>query len=73
MRIRTKNREKLKVFEFWTFQKNMHMPSREKYIFHMLFRAFKNTPRMTETPCQGGLDQKLHRYKLYITANNILV
>ena len=46
MRIRTKNREKLKVFEFWAFQKIEHMPSREKYIFHMLFRAFHNTPRI---------------------------
>ena len=45
MRIRTKNRENLKVFEFWAFQKNLHMPSREKYIFHMLFRAFHDTPR----------------------------
>ena len=46
MRIRTKNREKLKVFEFWAFQKKLHMPSREKYIFHMLFRAFHDTPRI---------------------------
>jgi len=38
--------EKLEVFEFVTFQKNMHMASREKYIFHMLFGAFHITPRI---------------------------
>ena len=27
--------------------KNMHMPSREKYIFHMLFSAFHNTSRVS--------------------------
>ena len=43
-----KKREKLKVFEFWAFQKQVHMPSREKYIFHMLFRAFNNNPPYTK-------------------------
>ena len=48
--IRTKKTENLKVFEFWAFQKNLHMPSREKYIFHMLFRAFHDTPRYGGPP-----------------------
>ena len=52
MRIRTKKKEKLKVFEFWAFQKNMLMPSREKYIFHMLFRAFLNTSRINKNELQ---------------------
>ena len=46
MRFRTENRVKLKVFEFGAFQKNMHMRSREKYIFHMLFGASHGTPRI---------------------------
>ena len=34
------------MFEFGPFQKNMHLASREKYIFHMLFGAFHITPRI---------------------------
>ena len=45
MRFRTKKREKLKVFDFWAFQNFMHMKSREKYVFHMLFGAFQITSR----------------------------
>ena len=45
MRIRTKNRENLKVFEFWAFQKNMHMPSRDNDIFRWLFVLTQGTPR----------------------------
>ena len=36
---------KMKVFDFGAFQNKMHMTSREKYIFHMLFGAFHDTPR----------------------------
>ena len=35
----------MKVFDFGAFQINMHMASREKYIFHILFGAFHGTPR----------------------------
>ena len=41
-----KNETKMKVFDFGAFQKYMHMASREKYIFHMLFGAFHITPRI---------------------------
>ena len=36
----------MKVFDFGAFQNKMHMASREKYIFHILFGAFHGTPRM---------------------------
>ena len=41
-----KNEPKLKVFDFGAFQNKMHMASREKYIFHILFGAFHGTPRI---------------------------
>ena len=37
----------MKVFDFGAFQNKMHMASREKYIFHILFGAFHGTPRIT--------------------------
>ena len=43
--FKMKNEPKMKVFDFGTFQNNMHMASREKYIFHILFGAFHGTPR----------------------------
>ena len=49
MRFRSEKRENQKLFEFGAFQKNMHMPSREKYIFHTLFGAFK-TPHSILLP-----------------------
>ena len=56
------NKSKMKIFDFGAFQINMHMASREKYIFHMLFGAFHITPRiMTHailvscTSCHGLL------------------
>ena len=36
----------MKLFEFGAFQNIIHMASREKYIFHTLFGAFHDTPRM---------------------------
>ena len=37
---KAENEPKMKLFDFGAFQKQMHMPSREKYIFHVLFRTF---------------------------------
>ena len=34
------------MYNFGAFQIKMHMASREKYIFHMLFGAFHITPGM---------------------------
>ena len=39
--FRTEKREKLKLFDFGAFQKFMQMPSREKYLLHILFGAFQ--------------------------------
>ena len=39
----------MKVFDFGAFQKNMHMVSREKYIFYMLFGVFHITPGKIQT------------------------
>ena len=47
IRFRAEKREKLKLFDFGPFQKKMHMPSRGKYILHILFGAFHVTPRIT--------------------------
>ena len=41
---KTRNEPKMELFEFGVFKK-IHMASREKYIFHMLFGAFHDTPR----------------------------
>ena len=48
-----KNEPKMKVFDFGAFQIKMHMASREKYIFHMLFGEFHITPRnlFVQTSC----------------------
>ena len=43
--FKTENEPKMKLFDFGAFQKQMHMPSRKKYIFHMLVGAFHNTSR----------------------------
>ena len=42
-------REKLKLFDFWAFQKKMHMTPRGKYVLHILFGAFQVTsvPRVS--------------------------
>ena len=44
--FKTENEPKMKLYDFWAFQKQMHMPSREKYIFHMRFGTFHNTSRI---------------------------
>ena len=44
--FKTENEPKIKLFDFGAFQKQMHMQSREKYIFHMLLGAFHNTSRI---------------------------
>ena len=41
--FQAENQPKIKLFDFGAFQINMHMASREKYIFHMLFGAFHIT------------------------------
>ena len=43
--LKTRNEPKMKIFDFGAFQNKMHMASREKYIFHILFGAFHGTPR----------------------------
>ena len=42
-REREKETESVRILGI---SKNMHMPSREKYIFLMLFKAFHNTSRI---------------------------
>ena len=44
--FKTEKKPKMKFFDFRAFRKNRQKLSREKYIFHMLFRAFHNTPRI---------------------------
>ena len=43
--FKTENEPKKKLFDFGLFQKQMRMPPREKYIFHMLFGAFHKISR----------------------------
>ena len=43
MAFRAEKREKLTLFDFGAFQKKMRMPSRAKYIFHILCWAFHGT------------------------------
>ena len=42
----TENREKLKLLDFGAFQKFMQMPSRGKYLLHILFEAFQVPSRI---------------------------
>ena len=44
--LKTINEPQMKLFDFGAFQNKMHMASREKYIFHKLFGAFHDTPRI---------------------------
>ena len=36
------------MFDFGAFQKEMYMPSRAKYLLHILFGAFQVTPRIND-------------------------
>ena len=48
-RFRTEKSQKLKVFDFGSFEIFEHMSSCEKYIFHMVFRA-QNSEHFKESP-----------------------
>ena len=50
----------MKLFEFGAFQNKMHMASREKYIFHILFGAFHGTPRIKNIKTAVGEEKKNH-------------
>ena len=43
--LKTENEPKMNIFDFGAFRKKMHMPSHDKFLFHMLFGAFHITPR----------------------------
>ena len=45
--ISNRKKRKIEIFDFEVFQKKMHMPSRGKYILHILFGAFQVTPRIS--------------------------
>ena len=36
----------MNIFDFGAFRKKMHIPSHDKFLFHMLFGAFHVTPRI---------------------------
>ena len=42
---KTGNGSKMNIFDFGAFRKEMHIPSHDKFLFHMLFGAFHVTPR----------------------------
>ena len=44
--FKTEKEPKMKFFDFWAFRKKWQKLSRDKIIFHMLYRAFHNTPRI---------------------------
>ena len=44
--FKTGQEPKMAGFDFGAFQKQMHMPSRAKYLLHILFGAFQETSRM---------------------------
>ena len=44
--IKIEKEPKMKFFDFWAFRKKRQKLSHDKIIFHMLFRAFQNTPRI---------------------------
>ena len=43
--LKTRKEPKMNIFDFGAFQKQMHMPSRAKYLLHILFGAFQETSR----------------------------
>ena len=45
--LKTEKKPKLKLFDFEAFQKIMKILSHDKILFHMLFRAFHDTPCST--------------------------
>ena len=61
------NQPKIKLFDFGAFQIKMHMASREKYIFHMLFGAFYITPRILVI--SGSLFQAVEKRILELKLN----
>ena len=42
--LKTRKEPKMNMFDFGAFQEKLHMLSREKYLLHMLFGAFHDTP-----------------------------
>ena len=44
--LKTENGPKMSIFDFGAFRKKMHMPSPDKFLFHMPFGAFHITPRI---------------------------
>ena len=58
--FKTRNEPKMKFFEFGAFQNKMHMALREKYIFHMLFGVFHDTPRKMKFFDFGAFQNKRH-------------
>ena len=42
--LKTRKEPKINMFDFGAFQEKLHMLSREKYLLHMLFGAFHDTP-----------------------------
>ena len=43
--FKTGKAPKSNMFDFGAFQEKMHMPSRAKFIFHILFGAFQEISR----------------------------
>ena len=43
--LKTENEPKMNIFDFGAFRKKMHIPSHDKFLFHILFGAFHVTPR----------------------------
>ena len=49
--FKTGKEPKMNMFDFWAFQKQMHMPSRAKYILRILFGAFE-MPHFKKPPVE---------------------
>ena len=47
------------MFDFGAFQNKMHMPSRETYIFHVLFGTFHITSRIITDTSSLELKQQV--------------
>ena len=51
--LKMENEPKMKMFDFEAFQNKMHMVSRKKYIFHIVFGVFHGTPRIAFIDVHG--------------------
>ena len=62
--FKTRKKPKMNMFDFGAFQKQMYMPSREKYLLHILSEAFQVPSRTIQTSGRTALSETFYSISL---------